>query len=623
MSTSTFVNTPRVVIKPRSSVSTTITRPTAPPRLLAQAEKNAAAVLNTKVSQSGTIISSTRGTTKVITTMATQTFAAKLTEAAHQLNVSVSQGIAVNKVRTSQSLAVAQSAVGPISPQASSNQSMIHSQLSPKHHRPSPTASAPPTMQQFPSGKLPFSNSSSQSSASSTSDSNSNPQRSATPVVPHQSSAQCSQDDSNASQSSINMPTPQQYSLFNSMSQQSVFQQSMLRRETESQKQVNFAAVTGGNTQVCNPPKFIETETPPVDAAKAPGYRVMSVASPVSSKTSSNSTTPPNISLASGNNYQNYSESKSQQLPPIGSNIIYSRPSSQSNQNDISSSHFFSSSELPSRSMQHLTHSDTNLYKSGNTSYSDTTPGMLSMASTDGHLLQPYHHINSMQHLNFSQPQQSSSQSNLPVTMSRLNPKAPDFSSSNVHNLPKQGVHLYNGGNPSGYPVGNQNSNIYTIGKPTVNFHRTNMVAASQNNRWSIMPMQPFNQQQSELISGMAGMTIHNIARATGEVLENGELNIVNNSPAMSPSLPSGHLAANENHYMEERKQQPQPIGTERARKAYPQPIDNNWMMGTDPKVFMERPWVNTGNIDRFPMQKQMYSDDIPPLMDTFQVSIM
>ncbi|KAK9744180.1 Ankyrin repeats (3 copies) [Popillia japonica] len=631
----------RVVVKPRSSVPSTITRPTAPPRLLAQAEKNAAAVLNTKISQPGTIISSTRGTTKVITTMATQTFAAKLTETTHQLNVSVSQGMTVNKVRpSSQTLTVNQTMTGPISPQTSSNQSIINSQMSPKHHRPSPTASAPPTMQQFSSaGKLPFSTTSSQSSTSSGTDATTTQQRSATPVIPHQSS----QDDAATSQSSVNIPTPQQYSLFNSMSQQSVFQQSMLRRENESQKQVNFAAVTGGNTQATNPPKFIDTETPPVDAAKAPGYRVMSVASPVSSKTSSNSTTPPNISLSSGNNYQNYSESKSQPLPPIGSNIIYSRPSSQSNQNDISSSHFFSTSELPSRSMQHLTHSDTNLYKSGffstselpsrsmqhlthsdtnlyksgNTSYSDT-PGILSMASNEAHLLQPFHHMNSMQHLNFSQPQQSSSQSNLPVTMSRLNPKAPDFSSSNVHNMPKQSVHLYNGGNPSGYPVGNQNNSIYTIGKPAVNFHRTNMVAAPQNNRWQMMPMQPFSQQQSELISGMAGMTIHNIARATGEVLENGELNIVNNSPAMSPSLPTAHLAQNENHYMEERKQ-PQPIGTERARKAYPQPIDNNWMMNTDPKVFMERPWVNPANLDRYPMQKQMYSDDIPPLMDTFQ----
>lgn len=609
------------MVKPRSSVSTTVTRPTAPPRLLAQAEKNAAAVLNTKISQPGTVISSTRGTTKVITTMATQTFAAKLTETTHQLNVSVNQGMAVNKVRTSQSLAVSQSTTGPVSPQPASLAPIISSQVSPKHHRPAPTASAPPNMQQFPTaGKLPFSSNSSQSSTSSVSDGNVNQQRSSTPIIQHQPSAQSSQDDLNAPQSSMNIPTPQQYSLFNSMSQQTVFQQSMLRRENESQKQVNFAAVTGGNTQASNTPKFIETETPPVDASKAPGYRVMSVASPVSSKTSSNSTTPPNISLTSGTNFQNYSESKSQPLPPIGSNIIYSRPSSQSNQNDMNSSHFFSASELPSRSMQHLTHSDTNLYKSGNTSYSDT-PGILSMASTEGHLLQQYHHINSMQHLNFSQPQQSSSQSNLPVTMSRLNPKAPDFSSTNVHNLPKQSVHLYNGGNPSGYPVGNQNNSMYTIGKPTVNFHRTNIVPAPQNNRWTMMPMQPFNQQQSELFSGMGGMTIQNIARATGEVLENGELNMVNNSPAMSPSLPTTHLATNENHYMEERKQQPQPIGTERARKTYPQPMDNNWMMGADQKMY-ERPWVNPGNIDRFPIQKQMYSDDMPPLMDTFQVSV-
>lgn len=210
----------------------------------------------------------------------------------------------------------------------------------------------------------------------------------------------------------------------------------------------------GGSSQASAPPKFVDQDPPPVDASKAPGYRGTAVCSPVSSKTSSNSTTPPTIPIVSSAGYQNYTEQKSQPLPPIGSNIIHSRPVTQTNQNDISGGHFYANNELPTRSMQHLTISDTsNIYKGVTTSFTDNNSIL-----NDGSLLQQYHASNSMQHMNFSQSQQVIQPA---VSMSRLNPKAPDFSSS-LHSVSlKQSTPSYNG-----YPVNNQNnSSIYPMGK--------------------------------------------------------------------------------------------------------------------------------------------------------------
>ncbi|KAJ8954976.1 hypothetical protein NQ318_000407 [Aromia moschata] len=99
--------------------------------------------------------------------------------------------------------------------------------------------------------------------------------------------------------------------------------------------------------------------------------------------------------------------------------------------------------------------------------------------------------------------------------MSRLNPKAPEYSSYSMQNKPSP--HIYNG-----YQMNSQN-NIYMSKQCNVdNYHRSSM-NSSQNRLWmQVQP--PFTQQQSEqLISGIAGMTLHNIAKFTGnEVLENG-----------------------------------------------------------------------------------------------------
>lgn len=142
---------------------------------------------------------------------------------------------------------------------------------------------------------------------------------------------------------------------------------------------------------------------------------------------------------------------------------------------------------MQSRSMQHLAHSDTNIFKTGNnTSYTETATNMLNISGGENpHLLSSY-----QQMPHFSQPQQPSSQS--AVSMSRLNPKAPDFSSS-VHMPAKQTF--------NGYMNNTQNgNNIFNMQK---SYQRTNI--PSHQRSWQLMQMQqPFTQQQSELISGMA-----------------------------------------------------------------------------------------------------------------------
>ncbi|KAK4881046.1 hypothetical protein RN001_004365 [Aquatica leii] len=602
------------IIKPRGTIMTTAPRVTAP-RLVAQAERNAAAQLasNTKNTMSyTTAIMTSRATTKIVTTTATQTFAAKLTETTPSCQLPTTQTFQIHKSRPSQSLNIPQGVPIPTSPQASIP---TNNQNSPKHHRPAPTASAPPNMQHYQaSGKFaPFAASSTQANICS---GGMELRQTHSPVLqqPALTPAAASHVEALQSTSISSIATTQEYSLFNSMAQQPTW-----RQETESHKPINFAAVTGGATSQAPTNKFVDNDPPPqVDASKAPGYRGASMCSPVSSKTSSNSATPPSMPLTSGSNYQNYPEQpKNQQLPPIGTNIMHNRSVAQTNQHDVSSNHYYSNTELPARSIQHLAHSDTNLYKTGS-AYQEPM-NMLSIPSeSQQHLLSSYHQSNSMQHLNYSQSQQQQQQSAqisaASVSMSRLNPKAPDFSVHAMSNKPPQ---MYNG-----YAMGNQNTSLHALNKSSMNNYHRSAMNNPQQNRWHLLQMQqPFTPQQSELISGMAGMTLHSIARATGgEILENGgDLSTVNSSPAMSPNLqPNHNLHPTEGHYMEDRKQ-PQPIGTERARKSQNPNIDNNWMIANDSKMMVGRQWTSN-SIERYPMlRSQMDNDYISHPLDSFQ----
>lgn len=231
----------------------------------------------------------------------------------------------------------------------------------------------------------------------------------------------------------------------------------------------------------------------------------------------------------------------------------------------------------------------------------------------DGQLLQSnYHPSNSMKNLPYAQSQQANI-----ANSSRLNPKAPDFSST-VYNAipPKQTPQMYNG-----FPMPNQtNVQIYTGAKPTVDSYQR-----TSQNRWPLMQIQPppLTQHQSELISGMAtGMTLHSLARATGsEILENGpDMGMVNHSPNMSPNLQGVHNMHQPDPglYIEDRKQ-PQPIGTERGRKMYPNSDLGGppWMFGNESKPPPR--WTNTS--EHFNLNRaQVYSEDLPHYIDAFQV---
>lgn len=556
-------------VKLRGTTPVVSSRVTAP-RLVAQAEKNAAAqaqnnAVRMPISHATSTSNRPAPTTKVVTSTANQTFAAKLTETtSSQLIVNTSHIITTTKTRN---LGPPQSNVGPVSPQSVPHPTATTQSSPNRNTRPAPTASAPPNMQHFQSpGKVQppiFGSSTSHvnppASMASVSESSSNTVtlRSSTPNLMQNTNLQSAQEEP------LNIQTPSEYSLFYAGDHWN-------RREQESQKPINFAAVTGGSTsQSVVQHKFIDQEPPPqVDASKAPGYRGGAVCSPVSSKTSSSSTTPPNISA--NNSFQSYQEPPKNQntLPPIGSNIGH-RP----------------------LASQPQTTRDMNIEELIKTS------NMLSLSS-DVHMRPSnYNHI---QNMSFSQPQPpvNIQQS---ASMSRLNPKAPEYSSYSMQQN-KSTPHLYN----NGYPMNSLN-NMYTSKQSIDNFQPprssmgTSQQQQQQNSLWMQMPT--FTAQQSDqFISGFAGMTLHNIAKITGnEVLDpTGELSIVNNSPNMSPNLPPAHHL-HPDMYMEDRKP-PQPIGT--GRKIYNNSLEN-WRL-TD-----KQKWSLCGNAADYTLRNpSVYSED-------------
>ncbi|CAG9861269.1 unnamed protein product [Phyllotreta striolata] len=598
VSTSRFSTT--TTAKPRSTVAYTSLVRTTAPRLVAQAEKNnAAQAQNQNVRAVSHASNRPTASSKVVaSSSANQTFAAKLTETSSTGQLMIN----TNQAGKPRALPVPQSAVGPVSPQlpaaASNNNGNVMSSPN-RNARPTPTASAPPNMQHFQSpGKVTqlfASNNPPNVNAASNIEPIANAMRSSTPNGALHLISAVVQPPLVQQEETPSIQAPPEYSLFYAGGDH------WNRKEQESQKPVNFAAVTGGgNVQSANQHKFIDQEPPPqVDASKAPGYRGTAVCSPVSSKTSSNSTTPPNISA--GNSYQtSYQEQNKpgpNALPPIGSSVTHSRPPppvSQTNQDIFSE-----------------------LFKHGG----NNIPNMLN----DAHLLQS--NFNAMPNLNFSQPQQHQQQT---ASMSRLNPKAPEYSSYSMQQN-KPTPHMFNGYQNNMYmPPKQQQPNQppqqqQQQQQPNMDaYHRSSGVGlnspAQNRNLW--MQMQPpFTPQQSEqLISGIAGMTLHSIAKFTAagnEALENGaELGIVNNSPNMSPNMPPvAHMYHHENMYGIEDRKPPQPIGT--GRKAYSNPMEN-WRSNEKAEK-----WTLGGNADYSLRNPQAYADDLPSMDYTRQMSTL
>lgn len=592
------------------------------------------------------------------------------------------------------------SSTAPTSPQApgtGAQQQINAVNMSPKHHRPLPTASAPPSIPQYQAGKTPFSVHNSSSAASSVNSDHSSqlPQQSNMSSSHHVNSAssnqgapahsqtpssvvvgslsQMSADSSGGSSvTASSSSTPQEYSLFND-SFTKVTQQSMWGRENDSHKAINFAAVTGGMSNqpsVIAPPKFIDNDPPQLaDASKAPGYRGTAVCSPVSSKTSSNSTTPPSMPLTGGTSYHNFpDQQKTQSIVPL-SGMNLNRPVSRPGVLDMSQTspldHIIPrgppvySTELPVRSSAHAHSQDSNLYKNVTSNFTADTSNLLKMVPGPGNDVQQqhgmmFHQQGGMQHhLNFSQPQPSSGQmSNNPtVSMSRLNPRAPDFSLHNIAASKQQSqqppVNMFNS---NYHHAVNQNSGGPNNQVPYPMKSSLNTYAArnqNQNRNWQFMGppsgYMPQQQQNPDMMvqqmGHLRGMGMSHPPMGSMDLLENGGMNPVSNSPAMSPNSPSGlgqvNAPGDGHHKMEDRKI-PQPIGIERAWKIHNNSVpadapDINWLLGNESKMAMGA-WATNclgPNMER--QQPQMFrssfrmptGDEITHMMDTYQVSFI
>ncbi|XP_050294137.1 ankyrin repeat and KH domain-containing protein 1-like isoform X2 [Anthonomus grandis grandis] len=598
------------------------------PRLITQSEKNVvpASQSNPVVRMPTSTAPPSRSTAaKIITTTASQTFAAKLTE-----TVSVSQapvGVGMNGPNINMSKPRAALGVpntsnsGSVSPQppiTSLPSVNIHNSPS-KHVRPAPAGSAPPTMQHFqppmskpqppqnPQASASFGNCI-QTSHTSTivttcvSDSTTSvsttmtnlPSANQAPIqqqtILNQSPPQPPQQQQQLSQQHQQPQEETKIPKVNPTSEYTLFTPREFWREQEQQKIPNFASVAGGGANHQNSVqqhKFIDQEPPPqVDLSKAPGYRAP-LCSPVSSKPSSNSTTPPNMGVS--NNYPSYQQEPSKPpntLPPIGS-----RPQV-SQQNNV-----------PNDFIPFMD------FKANN-----ALPTLINLGN-EAQLLQNF---NAMQVLNYSQPQPPVSIQ--PPSMSRLNPKAPEYSSSVYNSMP--GMQSKNAATYNGFQM-NMQSNMFDnkaamqVGNMAYNRGAGLGANSSQNRSWMGVPHPPFTQQQqNELISGIAGMTIQTIQAKvySSEGLENGgELaGIVNNSPNMSPNIAGSQhgqhgLHPDNVHFgMEDRK--PPPIGTERARKAYNTQMEQNWS-----GMEKQSKWGGNG-LDQFGMRQAIYPEDTTPL---------
>ncbi|KAK9891834.1 hypothetical protein WA026_016633 [Henosepilachna vigintioctopunctata] len=493
------------------------------PRHLAQAEKNAnQGVVSMRTSVSHTSNGSVRTVPKQ-TASSNQSFAAKLTDTT---TTPISVAVCHNGTQLRSKTVLGAPHSNDESAQRTIRVPTAVTHSSPvKHNRPEPTASAPPTMQHFQSPRKtpmvsPAANTVGHSTISPTDISSisacGDHTRSTTPVK--KASAQvCLSNEENYNTTATNVTNQMEYSLFNSGDQP------MWRRcDSESQKPANFAAVTGNsNAQLISASaaaaKFIEQDVPlQVDASKAPGYRGVATCSPVSSKTNSNSTTPPNLPASTFSQY--HDQQKPQLMQHIGNAIL--RP--QSSQNHLSN-------ELPASNNYYNT-----IFKPG--AAVTNIPNTVLNMGKENHLVSAYNQsqVSSVRTPNYSQAPQ-------PIaSMSRLNPKAPDFSSSmySVQKLQHQQSQLYNG-----YAIDNSNS-MYCMTKNTMDgYHRGNLV---QQNQMPLMQLQqPLTQQQTEFISGIAtGMTLQTLARS--DILDNtGEMNIISNSPTMSPNMATMHVAEN------------------------------------------------------------------------------
>ncbi|XP_034251058.1 ankyrin repeat domain-containing protein 17 isoform X2 [Thrips palmi] len=285
------------VCKLMSSYSPPVTRGTAP-RLVAAAEKRAAilAAANTKTTMSYTsaIMTSGRNAGKGHAPLATQTFAAKLSEP--------TTGV-VAPASSASSAVPTKSRQPPTQPPATAPATPLVSTVpSPKHHRPPPISSAPPNMTTHLRSSLAHTSVNSTAAAPGAAVTLANSARSSSPA--HAAHAQPMAPASNELDTATSSTaTPLTYSLFNS-------DKTMWSRDSDgnsTQKGMNFASVAAAGSASANashaslpPTQYLDSTPPQVDISKAPGYRKNTTCSPtsVSSKPCSTASSPPSLGPA-------------------------------------------------------------------------------------------------------------------------------------------------------------------------------------------------------------------------------------------------------------------------------------------------------------------------------------
>lgn len=392
-----------------------------------------------------------------------------------------------------------------------------------------------------------------------------------------------------------------------------------------------------------------------MDASKAPGYRGTTMCSPVSSKPSTTNNTAGNVinSGISSNTIHNPIQSTQFQSStnfnehPLSNklpgSLAVTRPviPQQSIEMGTGMAQFNNrpvfQAELTSRNMAtHQSHVipaasqpalDVGLFKTSNSGgyeHPNVNSNLLKMVpneSQSGHPLLQFHpHMQ-----NFTQTIAPSATVNTTVSMSRLNPRAPDFSSS-LHLNNKPQVTMFNAGSgihPNMFaavsapppPSAMQSNNLPILGNFPLRKYQapsraTPNTAISANNQahWPFAPPHNNYPPHQDPMIGQIGFSNHlaNINAQPGSIdlitnLENG------GSPAISPSSPAQVAQEMSQLKIEDRKV-PRPIGTERAWKNYNTAgmgpggdADSiSWMLNNEKLVSS---WTNLApNVDRHQM---------------------
>lgn len=350
---------------------------------------------------------------------------------------------------------------------------------------------------------------------------------------------------------------------------------------------------------------FMENESlPKADASKAPGYRGTNMSSPVSSKTSSNSTTPPNsqqniqpglnISVASsmaiaahqmspgqqsqlstqqssgptqnlpGHSQQQFAgecqpgiiKPPSQQpiQPPISNSLAVQRPN-------------INSSMQQSRQIDSFNMPGANANSGTPPNNREQRPGFFDNTVRSGSLnMMGYNQVESIQS-QFHQQNVQNVQQRIPVNplhVSRLNPRASEFSSLQNSSQQQQQSQLQQ---QSKHPQLHPNQGNYNVG---LNNYQKLPFASNQIPQYNPAPGRPQSQPQS---SNERWFSEYNHLNHTSprEILniENGIALGIGSPTAMSPNATQNIAnGAMQNQHDDSRKM-PRPIGTERASWKY------------------------------------------------------